>query len=121
MAKRFFMTSWAVVFVLFLSAVTASAETIAFRASWYGPGFHGRRMANGQRFDMHTLVVAHPSLPFGTCLEIVNPHNSRTVRVIVKDRGPYIHGRNLDVSYRVAQVLDFVDTGVIELRGRLCT
>jgi rare lipoprotein A len=78
-------------------------------------------MANGQRFNMHALVAAHKTLPLGTCLEIVNPCNGKSVRVTVKDRGPYIHGRDLDVSYRVAQVLDFVDTGVTELHGKLCT
>ncbi len=91
-----------------------------FTASWYGPGFHGRRMANGQRFNMYSLVVAHRSLPIEMCLDLTNPENGRSVQVIVKDRGPYIRGRNLDVSYRVARELGFVDEGVTELQGKPC-
>lgn len=121
MAHKYFLAAWVVLFVLLISAIAASAQTINFTASWYGPGFHGRPMANGKTFNMYTLVVAHRSLPIGTCLKLTNPENGRSVQVIVEDRGPYIDGRDLDVSYKVARILDFVDEGVTTLQGEPCT
>ncbi|MFP3868465.1 MAG: septal ring lytic transglycosylase RlpA family protein [Desulfobacteraceae bacterium] len=84
-------------------------------ASWYGPKFHGLTMANGQRFDMYRLTVAHRTLPLGTKLVLINPRNGKKVKARVSDRGPYIHGRQLDVSYEVARQLHFVRRGVTRL------
>ena len=81
-------------------------------ASWYGPQHHGRLMANGKPFDMHADTVAHPSLPLGTRLRLTNPDNGSSVDVKVTDRGPYIRGRNLDLSYGVAKKLGVVKSGV---------
>lgn len=81
-------------------------------ASWYGPRHHGKLMANGQPFDMHADTVAHPSLPFDTPLRLTNPANGRSVEVRVTDRGPFIPGRNLDLSYGVARKLGVVKAGV---------
>ena len=88
-------------------------------ASWYGPKFHGRTMANGQRFNMYALTVAHRTLPLGTELVLINPRNGKQVRVRVSDRGPYIHGRHLDVSYEVARKLHFVRRGVTRLQMQI--
>lgn len=89
-------------------------------ASWYGPGFHGRTMANGQIFNMYDEnVVAHKKLPFGTKLEIINPKNNSVLEVTVKDRGPYIHGRDFDLSYAGAQKLGMIDKGVEQLKIRI--
>lgn len=89
-------------------------------ASWYGPGFHGKKMANGQFFNMYDeSTVAHKSLPFGTKLEITNPTNNQVIYAVVKDRGPYIQGREIDLSYAGAQKLGIVDIGVEKLKIRI--
>jgi rare lipoprotein A len=84
-------------------------------ASWYGPRHHGKLMANGRPFDMHADTAAHPTLPFGTGLRLTNPANGRSVEVRVTDRGPFIPGRNLDLSYSAAQKLGVVKAGVSRL------
>ncbi|HOZ53146.1 MAG TPA: septal ring lytic transglycosylase RlpA family protein [bacterium] len=89
-------------------------------ASWYGAMFHGRKMANGQIFDMYNEhIVAHKTLPFGTKLEIINPKNDITLYAVVEDRGPYIQGRDFDLSYAGAEKLDIIDKGVEELKIRI--
>jgi len=67
-------------------------------ASWYGPGFHGRKTANGERFDTGELTCAHKSLPFNTLLKVTNLENGRYTIVRVNDRGPYVRGRIIDLS-----------------------
>lgn len=86
-------------------------------ASWYGPSFHGRRTANGERYDMHAMTAAHPSLPFGTLVTVRNADNGREVVVRVNDRGPFKKARILDLSYEAAKRLDMVapGTAVVEL------
>jgi len=81
-------------------------------ASWYGPGYHGRPMANGEIYNMYDMVVAHRDLPFGTKVEILNPENNQRVVAVVKDRGPFIAGRDLDLSYGIAKRLGMVEKGV---------
>ena len=87
-------------------------------ASWYGPGFHGRRTANGEVYDMHRLTAAHKTLPFDTRLEVRNLENGRSVLVRVNDRGPHVKRRILDVSYAAAQELGMMGSGItrVELR-----
>lgn len=80
-------------------------------ASWYGLKFHGRRTASGQRFDMHGLTAAHPSLPFGTLLEVRNVRNGKTVIVRVNDRGPFSKNRILDLSFAAAREIGLVLSG----------
>lgn len=85
-------------------------------ASWYGPDFHGKRTASGEVYDMHSHTAAHKNLPFGTILHVKNPKNGKTTKVTINDRGPFIPGRDLDLSYRAAMELGIVEpgTGVIE-------
>ena len=78
-------------------------------ASWYGPGFHGRTTANGERYNMHGLTAAHKTLPFGTKLEVCY-QGCTTVRI--NDRGPFIGARELDLSYGAAQAIGLVSPGV---------
>ena len=78
-------------------------------ASWYGPGFHGRTTANGERYDMHGNTAAHKTLRFGTKLRVCY---QGCVNVVVNDRGPYIGARELDLSYGAAQTIGMVDVGV---------
>jgi len=104
------------------SAASTQEKQVAARAgklvvaSWYGANHAGKRMANGQPFDMYADTAAHRSLPMGTRLQLTNPANGRTATVEVTDRGPFIRGRNLDVSYGVARKLGMVEQGVAKLR-----
>ena len=81
-------------------------------ASWYGTQHHGKLMANGQPFNMYADTVAHKNLPLGTRLTLTNPQNGSTVQVQVTDRGPYVSGRGLDLSYNAARKLGVVERGV---------
>lgn len=80
------------------------------RASWYGPGFQGRRTASGETFDTNDLTAAHRTLPFGTRVRVRNERTGRSVVVRINDRGPYAHGRVIDLSRASAQAIGL--TGV---------
>lgn len=80
-------------------------------ASWYGPNFHGRLTANGEIFDMNGISGAHPTLPLPSYVRVANLENGRSIVVRVNDRGPYTHGRVIDVSERAAQLLGFRQAG----------
>lgn len=81
-------------------------------ASWYGPGFHGRRTANGERYNQHGLTAAHRYLPFGTRVRVTNLRNGSSVVVRINDRGPYAHGRIIDLSAGAAKTIGLVWSGV---------
>ena len=85
-------------------------------ASWYGPGFAGKRTASGERFVPCKRTAAHLTLPFGTRLKVTNLGNGRIVRVRVNDRGPYADGRIIDLSRGAARALGMIRTGVVEVR-----
>jgi rare lipoprotein A len=80
-------------------------------ASWYGPGFHGRRTASGERFNSYDMTAAHRFLPFGTKLRVVNETNGRSVVVRVNDRGPFAHRRIIDLAKGPAQELGLTSSG----------
>jgi rare lipoprotein A len=80
-------------------------------ASWYGKEFHGRRTANGEIYDMNGLSAAHRTLPLGTIVNVTNSQNGRSVQVKVNDRGPFVSGRVLDLSYGAANRLGIVGAG----------
>ena len=84
--------------------------------SWYGNQFHGRQTASGETFNMYEYTAAHRTLPFGTRLRLVNEDNNKEAIVRINDRGPVPLERDLDISFRAAQSLDFVDVGIIRLR-----
>jgi rare lipoprotein A len=86
------------------------------RASWYGQAHHGQMTASGERFDMHALTAAHPTLPFGTLVRVVNLDNERAVEVRINDRGPVTPGRIIDLSYAAARALGAVAPGLIPVR-----
>lgn len=88
-------------------------------ASWYGPGFDAKPMANGDPYDRHAATIAHKTLPLGTEVELTNPRTGVTVRARVTDRGPYVEGRDVDLSYGLAERLDMVRAGVGELLLRV--
>src|SRR5438445_10401246 len=114
--------TWA---AMFLSASVMEAPLVAHlnqpmkpvkswvgNASWYGPGFQGRKTANGERYDTEALTAAHPTLPFGSIVRIVNRRTGAFEVVRINDRGPYQEGRELDVSHRVARTIVLVKSGV---------
>lgn len=86
------------------------------KASWYGPGFHGRKTANGEIYDQMSFTAAHKSLKFGTLLKVTNPKNGKSVVIRINDRGPYIHGRDLDLSKAAALELGLMRKGVARMK-----
>jgi rare lipoprotein A len=86
------------------------------KASWYGDAFHGRLTANGEIYDMNNLTAAHPTLPLPSYARVTNLANGTSVIVRINDRGPYAEGRVIDLSKRVAQVLDTKNAGVGRVR-----
>jgi rare lipoprotein A len=86
------------------------------RASWYGHGFHGRRTASGDIFDMHGLTAAHRTLPFGTRLRVRSVATGKEVVVRVTDRGPFVHQRIIDLSLGAARALGVHHRGVTEVQ-----
>ncbi|WP_091133522.1 septal ring lytic transglycosylase RlpA family protein [Microvirga guangxiensis] len=83
------------------------------RASWYGPGFHGRKTASGERFNTNELTAAHRTLPFGTKVRVVNKKTGKSVVVRINDRGPYAHGRVIDLSRASAQAIGITGVGSV--------
>jgi len=88
-------------------------ETVV--ASWYGGAHHNRPMANGEPFNMYANTIAHKDLPFGTKVELQNSVTGQKARAVVTDRGPYIAGRDVDLSYGLAQKLSLINKGVGKL------
>ncbi len=84
-------------------------------ASWYGLGFHGRRTASGERYDMNAMTAAHRTLPFGTWVRVRSLVNGREVDVRITDRGPFIRSRVIDVSRSAAEALDMLGLGFKEV------
>lgn len=85
-------------------------------ASWYGPGFHGRSTANGERFNQNAMTAAHRTLPFGTLVRVTNTRNGRSVIVRINDRGPFTRGRIIDLSVAAARAIDMYSSGVASVR-----
>jgi rare lipoprotein A len=81
-------------------------------ASWYGPGFHGRQTANGERFNQNQLTAAHRSLPFNTKVRVTNMRNGQSVVVRINDRGPFTGGRVIDLSAGAAKSIGVFSSGV---------
>ena len=88
-------------------------------SSWYGDDFDGQPTANGETYDMYAATAAHPTLPLGSLVRVVNPRNHRSQVVRINDRGPYVEGRELDVSYEVARRLGFDQHGIAKVRLEL--
>ena len=109
--------------ILILSALL-SFSTNAFSAtgvaSWYGKAFHGKKTASGSRFNMNALTCAHKSIRLGTRVRVTNLKNHRSVVLTVTDRGPFVKGRMIDLSYAAARAIGLEGLGkvtVVKLRG----
>jgi len=102
-----------------LGAPSASAEETkpiqTGAASWYGPGFHGKRTANGETFNTNALTAAHKTLPFGTQVRVKNERTGKSVVVRINDRGPYAHGRVIDLSKAAAEAVGISGVGQVTL------
>lgn len=85
-------------------------------ASWYGPGFNGKKTASGKRFDQNKLTAAHRSLPLDTVVKVTNLDNGKAVNVEINDRGPYSGKRVIDLSRAAARKLDMTDDGTARVR-----
>jgi rare lipoprotein A len=85
-------------------------------ASWYGPDFHGALTANGERYDMHGISAAHPTMPLPSYARITNLDNGRSIIVRVNNRGPFVRNRLVDLSVGAAKALDFYHHGTARVR-----
>lgn len=91
--------------LLVVSCNPVSASDQLGKASWYGPGFHGRTTASGQKYNMYSMTAAHRTLKFGTRVKVTNLSNDKSVIVTINDRGPFIKGRIIDLSKSANQAL----------------
>jgi rare lipoprotein A len=98
--------------------LTASGYQEKGIASWYGPSFHGRHTSCGEVFDMYKPSAAHKLLPMHTKIRVTNLENGKSLTLTVNDRGPFVPGRVLDLSYAAARSLDMVDNGLARIRIR---
>ncbi|MEJ2182516.1 MAG: septal ring lytic transglycosylase RlpA family protein [Nitrospirota bacterium] len=111
---------------LFFAALVAACSTAPVRqgtrdlgvwtASWYGPGFDGNPTASGELYDMNALTCAHKSLPFGARLMVTSLRTGRSVQVVVNDRGPFVRGRDLDLSRAAAEEIGLIGPGTDRVR-----
>lgn len=95
---------------------TSKNKVIRGQASWYGPGFHGKKTASGEIFDQGRLTAAHKTLPLGTKAKVTNLENGNSVEVEINDRGPYVGDRVIDLSRAAAKALGFVESGLTLVR-----
>ncbi len=99
---------------------TESGKTVQYgEASWYGKQFHGRRTANGEFYDMYKISAAHRTLPLGSVVRVTRRDNGKSLKVRINDRGPFIRGRIIDLSYGAARAVDMVVDGVAPVRVEL--
>lgn len=109
MIKRFLLTA----------VVLASGKALAYdatgHASWYGPGFHGKKTASGKRFNRHALTAAHKTLPLNSRVRVTNLRNNASVIVTINDRGPHGRGRLIDLSQAAARAIGLKGTGPVQI------
>ena len=98
------------------SRESSKKKVIRGQASWYGPGFHGKKTASGEIFDQGRLTAAHKTLPLGTKAKVTNLENGNSVEVEINDRGPYVGERVIDLSRAAANALGFVESGLTLVR-----
>ncbi len=85
-------------------------------ASWYGPGFHGKKTTSGVTYDQYAMTAAHPTLPLGSRVAVTNLTNGKTVTLRINDRGPFVKGRIIDLSYAAARAVDMIGPGTAPVR-----
>jgi rare lipoprotein A (peptidoglycan hydrolase) len=128
--KALVVLAWPVLTLLIVSGAEAPGriggvdiskpiKTWTVTASWYGPGFHGRPTASGQIYDMYAATAAHPWLPLGSLVRVVNVETGESQIATINDRGPYWEDRELDVSYLLASRLSMLAPGTAHVRIEL--
>lgn len=88
-------------------------------ASWYGPGFNGKKTASGEIFDETKLTAAHKTIPLGSKARVTHLGNGKSVEVLINDRGPYVEGRMIDLSHAAAKALGMIDNGIAKVQVEL--
>ena len=126
--NRYFICFFLCTCILILLGACASTRYERYQgahyeiASWYGSDFHGKPTSSGEPFDMYKLTCAHKVYPFGTRLRVTNVSNNKSVICVVNDRGPFVEGRDIDLSYAAAREIGLTGVGVgevmIESEGR---
>lgn len=109
MTRRFFVAAAAAAAVFVSGTIAAHAQCGG--ASWYGPGFNGKRAASGEIFNENAMTAAHKTLPFGTQLRVVDQRTGNAIIVTINDRGPFVRGRIIDLSKAAATQLGFRNRG----------
>jgi rare lipoprotein A len=104
------------IIVMFLVLSFSVAAEQVGTASWYGGKFHGRKTASGQIFNTHKLTAAHKTLKLGSKIKVTNLHNHRSVIVLINDRGPFVRGRIIDLSYAAKEALDMGGTAKVSIK-----
>lgn len=99
-----------------LNPFAGKKESYTATASWYGPGYYGKPTASGEVFKKNRSTCAHKTYLFGTRLKLIHLKNGRSVVVRVNDRGPFVPGRELDLSFKAAKKLDMLDEGVADVK-----
>ncbi len=110
MMREIFLT--VTIFLAVILFLTLTSYYQVGIASWYGEEFHGRRTSSGEIYNMYEMTAAHKSLPFGTKVLVVDLKTGRSVVVRINDRGPFIHGRIIDLSFAAAKKLGIVKKGI---------
>lgn len=118
-------------YIFFLVLLLAACSTVRQEAlpgsgyavaSWYGPDFNGRPTSSGEVFNMYAMTCAHKEYPFGTKVKVTNVANNKTAECVVNDRGPFVEGRDIDLSYAVAKEIGIIGPGTgkvfLEVDGR---
>ena len=85
-------------------------------ASYYGKQFHRKKTANGKTFNMYKVSAAHKTYPLGTKVRVTNLENGKSIKLIINDRGPFVKGRIIDLSYKAAKKLDFINKGTVKVK-----
>ena len=104
-----------------LTQAHADGKVLSGVASWYGPGFHGRTTANGERYNMNDMTAAHKSLKFGTMVKVTNETNGKSVVVRINDRGPYVGSRIIDLSKSAAETINMIGPGTAAVTVEVLT
>jgi rare lipoprotein A len=99
-----------------MTSVTGAMADQCGGASWYGPGFHGKKTASGERFNENAMTAAHKTLPLGTIVKVTNQRTGKSIKVTINDRGPFAKGRIIDLSKAAAAKLGTKQAGV----GKVC-
>jgi rare lipoprotein A len=114
--RKIVLVAAALVTGLMASVTGTMAADQCGGASWYGPGFHGKKTASGERFNENAMTAAHKTLPLGTVVKVTNQRTGKSIKVTINDRGPFAKGRIIDLSKAAAARLGTKNAGV----GKVC-